>query len=92
MQNIRVHLIVNGKVQGVWFRESTRLKAVELLVKGWVKNRPDGTVEIVAESMEPNMKNFVEWCHEGPPRAVVSSVTLTNQEFRDEFDSFNIVF
>lgn len=92
MQNIRVHLIVSGKVQGVWFRESTRLKAVELAVKGWVKNRPDGTVEIVAEGMEPNINNFVEWCHEGPPRAVVSSVTLTNQEFRDEFDSFNIVF
>lgn len=92
MQNIRVHLIVSGKVQGVWFRESTRLKAVELVVKGWVKNRPDGTVEIVAEGMEPNLKKFVEWCHEGPPKAVVSSVSETVQEFKGEFDSFNIVF
>jgi len=92
MQNKRVHLIVSGIVQGVWFRESTRLKAEELMVKGWVKNRPDRTVEIVAEGMEPNLRKFVEWCHKGPPRAVVNTVTETVQEFRGELDSFNIVF
>jgi acylphosphatase len=92
MQDIRVHLIVSGRVQGVWFRESTRLKAEELMVKGWVKNRSDGTVEIMAEGMEQNIKKFVEWCHEGPPQAIVSSVTEIAQVFRAEFDSFNIVF
>lgn len=92
MQNMRVHLIVSGKVQGVWFRESTRLMAEQLMIKGWVKNRSDGTVEITAEGMEPNIKRFVEWCHGGPPQAVVSSVTEAAQEFRGEFDSFNIVF
>jgi acylphosphatase len=92
MQKKRVHLIVSGIVQGVWFRESTRLKAEELMIKGWVKNRPDRTVEIVAEGMEPNLKKFVEWCHEGPPKAVVNSVAETAQDYRGEFDSFNIVF
>jgi|WetSurMetagenome_2_1015567.scaffolds.fasta_scaffold744625_1 acylphosphatase len=92
MQNLRVYLIVSGRVQGVWFRESTRLTAEELKIKGWVKNRSDGTVEIIAEGMEPNIKKFVEWCHEGPPHAVVSSVKETTQEFKGEFDSFNIVF
>jgi acylphosphatase len=92
MQKSRVHLIVSGKVQGVWFRESTRLKAEELMIKGWVKNRPEGTVEIVAEGMEPDIKKFVEWCHEGPPRAIVRSLKETAQEFKGEFDSFNIVF
>jgi acylphosphatase len=89
---MRVHLIVSGRVQGVWFRESTRLKAAELMVKGWVKNRSDGTVEITAEGMELNIKKFVEWCHEGPPQAVVRSVTETAEKLRGEFDSFNIVF
>jgi acylphosphatase len=92
MHNIRVHLIVSGRVQGVWFRESTRLTAEEMMVKGWVKNRSDGTVEIVAEGMEPNIIKFVEWCHEGPPQAVVSSVKETVLDFIGEFDAFNIVF
>jgi acylphosphatase len=92
MQKMRVHLIVKGRVQGVWFRESTRITAEELMIKGWVKNRSDGTVEITAEGMEHNIKKFVEWCHEGPPQAIVNSVVETTQEFRDEFNSFGIVF
>lgn len=92
MENIRVHLIVEGRVQGVWYRESTRLKANELQARGWVKNRSDGTVEIIAEGREKNIRRFVEWCHEGPPYAVVSKITETPGEYLNEFDSFNIVF
>ena len=92
MKNARVHLVVEGRVQGVWYRDSTRLKATELEIKGWVKNRSDGTVEIVAEGHESDIRKFVEWCHEGPPYAVVGKITETSQEFRNEFDSFNIVF
>lgn len=90
--NIRVHLIVEGRVQGVWYRDSTRLKATELEIKGWVKNRSDGTVEIVAEGDESDIRRFVEWCHEGPPFAVVSKIRESSQEYRNEFNSFNIVF
>ncbi len=92
MEGVRVHIIVRGRVQGVWFRDSARIKAKELKIKGWVKNRPDQTVEIVAEGMEPDVKKFVQWCYEGPPQAVVSSVSETAQGFTGEFESFNIVF
>ena len=92
MKNIRVHLIVEGRVQGVWYRDSTRIKATELEIRGWVKNKPDGSVEITAEGPEKNIRKFVEWCHEGPQYAVVTKITQTLQEFRNEFDLFNIVF
>ena len=92
MKNVRVHLIVEGRVQRVWFRESTRIKATELQIKGWVKNRSDGTVEIIAEGLEENIIKFVEWCREGPPYAVVSKITEYPRDFINEFDSFNIVF
>ena len=92
MKNIRVHLIVEGRVQGVWYRDSTRIRATELEVKGWVRNMSDGSVEIIAEGPEENIRKFIEWCHEGPPYAVVTKITQTPQEFRNEFDLFNIVF
>ncbi len=92
MKNIRVHLILEGRVQGVCFRDSTRIKAAEFEIKGWVKNRSDGAVEITAEGPEANIRRFVEWCHEGPPYALVSKITESYQEYRNEFNSFNIVF
>lgn len=92
MKNVSVHLIVEGRVQGVWFRESTRIKATELDVTGWVKNRSDGSVEIIAEGPEANVREFVEWCHEGPSLAAVTEVKESPQKFRNEYDSFNIVF
>ncbi len=92
MKNIRVHLIIEGRVQGVWFRESTRLRATELDIKGWVKNKKDGSVEIVAEGPDENMHKFIDWCHDGPPYAVVTRLTQTAQEFKSEFSSFNVVF
>jgi acylphosphatase len=92
MKNIRVHLIVEGRVQGVCFRESTRIKATELEINGWVKNRRDGSVEITAEGTEGDIRKFVDWCHDGPPYAVVSNITESHQKFENEFDSFNIVF
>ena len=92
MENVRVHLVVEGRVQGVWYRDSTRIKASELEIKGWVKNRRDGNVEIVAEGPEVNIRKFIEWCHEGPPYAVVTKITESPGDYRNEFDSFNIVF
>ena len=92
MKNVRVHLIVEGRVQGVWFRESTRIKATKLEITGWVKNRSDGSVEIIAEGLEANVRKFVEWCHEGPSKAAVTEVKESPQKFINEYDSFNIVF
>ena len=92
MDNIRIRIIIQGRVQGVWFRDSTRRKARELGVNGWVKNRVDGNVEVLAEGPEANVKELIVWCHDGPPSAVVSRVDVTEEEWQGEFDSFDIVF
>ncbi len=92
MNNIRVRLIIEGRVQGVWFRESTRRKASGLGVRGWVKNRPDWTVEVLAEGPEDRVKGLVSWCHHGPSAAGVNRVQETEEKWQGEFDSFDIVF
>jgi len=68
VDNIRVRLIIEGRVQGVWFRESTRREAERLGVRGWVRNRREGSVEVVAEGPEESVRKLVDWCHHGLPR------------------------
>ncbi len=92
MADIRRRLIVEGRVQGVWFRDSTRREARSLGVYGWVRNRRDGSVEVVAEGPEGAVKRLVAWCHEGPPAASVSRVQEKEEAWTGEFDSFDIVF
>jgi acylphosphatase len=90
--NIRVSLIIGGRVQGVWFRDSTRGKAKELGVYGWVKNRSDGDVEVLAEGPADKMAQFIAWCHQGPPHARVNQVKEFPEEWEEEFDSFDIIW
>jgi acylphosphatase len=90
--NIRVRLIIEGLVQGVWFRDSTRREASRLGVFGWVRNRPDGKVEVLAEGPEEKVRNLVTWCHHGPPSARVNRVRETEEAWTGEFDSFDIVY
>lgn len=92
MNNIRVRLIIEGRVQGVWFRDSTRREALALGVSGWVRNRRDGSVEALAEGLEDQVQKLVSWCHHGPPHANVSRVHETRERWKGEFDSFDIVF
>jgi len=92
MDNIRTHLIIEGRVQGVWFRDSTRTEATRLNLTGWVKNRFDGSVELVAEGPRDKVKKLIEWCHHGPPSARVSGVHEIKEDFTGEFDSFRITF
>jgi acylphosphatase len=92
MDYIRTHLIIEGRVQGVFFRDSTRRVAIELGLKGWVKNRFDGAVEVVAEGPKENVEKLVEWCHYGPPSARVTRVHEIKEEYTEEFDSFRIAF
>ena len=75
MDNIRVHLIIEGRVQGVWFRESTRREAVSLKLTGWVRNRPDGSVEASIEGPEHLVDRLVSWCRKGPPAARVTALS-----------------
>lgn len=92
MDNIRVRLIIQGRVQGVWFRDSTRREAMGLGVNGWVKNRRDGSVEVLAEGPEERVTQLVTWCHHGPSHASVKDVHQTKEAWQGEFDSFDIVF
>ncbi len=92
MTNIRVRLIIQGRVQGVWFRESTRREAVALGITGWVKNRPDGGVEVLAEGPEDQIRSLVSWCNHGPSFARVDRVHEIQEGWKGEFESFEIVF
>jgi acylphosphatase len=75
-----VHLVIKGKVQGVFFRASTKEKAKESGIKGWVKNMPDGNVEVLAAGNKDQLENFIEWCRRGPKQAIVSDVIVSNAE------------
>jgi acylphosphatase len=92
MDNVRAHLIIEGRVQGVWFRDSTRQEATRLGLSGWVKNRFDGSVEVVAEGPREKVETLVAWCHHGPRAARVMNVHQLKEAFTGEFDGFQITF
>ena len=87
---VRVHLRIDGRVQGIFFRASTVEQASQLGLKGWVRNCPDGSVEVVAEGMRKKIERLVSWCQHGPPGAHVYNVTLQWEDFQDEFQDFQI--
>lgn len=76
----RMHVFVSGKVQGVWFRESTRQEAERLGLGGWVRNLPDGRVEALFTGPPPAVDQMVAWCHRGPDAAQVAEVAATPEE------------
>lgn len=87
----RVHLLIRGHVQGVWFRQSTERQARTLGLVGWVRNLPDGRVEIVAEGGDAAVDQLVAYCHAGPPAARVDHVTIDWQAPEGGFTSFEIL-
>jgi len=70
---VRSRVVVGGRVQGVWFRDSTRRMAAELGLAGWVRNLADGSVEAVFEGPAEKVARAVDWARKGPERAVVTS-------------------
>ena len=86
----RVHLIIRGMVQGVYFRASTAEEARNLGITGWVMNRNDGSVEVTAEGDRAKLENFIAWCRHGPRGAYVHQVQLEWQPFQNEFQGFRI--
>ena len=92
MAKRRAHVIVEGRVQGVFFRYETRSKAHALNLTGWVKNRYDGSVEAVFEGEERDVKKMIEWCHQGPPAAIVRNVSVEWDEPKGEYSSFSVSY
>ncbi|MBI4850112.1 MAG: acylphosphatase [Nitrospirae bacterium] len=90
MENGKVHVIISGLVQGVFFRASTRDMAVTLGLKGWVRNLPDGNVEAVFEGPVEKLKQAVQWCRKGPSGASVIKVEEKWQEYSGKFRGFDI--
>lgn len=86
----RVSLRIRGKVQGVFFRESTRIEAARLGLIGWVRNRDDGSVEAVAEGEPAALEDFIRWCHRGPQAARVTDVERAESEPTGEFRAFTV--
>lgn len=80
---------VSGKVQGVFFRASTKEKADVLAVKGFVRNEPNGDVYIEAEGEEVALHEFEAWCQQGPPRASVSNIDVHTGEIKN-FTDFTV--
>jgi acylphosphatase len=87
MKHVSIHVV--GKVQGVFFRASTKEKADELGVKGTVRNNMDGSVSIEAEGEEKNLQEFIEWCKQGPKFAYVEHCEVQEAAFQN-FKNFSI--
>lgn len=86
----RLHAIVSGRVQGVSFRYYTTQKAQQLNLTGWVRNNPDGTVEVVAEGDRADLDKLLEFLHTGSPAARVQHVDSTRETGQESFKSFSV--
>jgi len=85
-----VHLIIKGKVQGVFYRARTKDEAERLRITGWIKNTDNGDVEVMAAGDDDAIDTFIHWCRQGPPRAIVKEV-IVNKAGGEAFEGFEIV-
>ena len=90
--NVRVRVLVSGKVQGVFLRHNIKEQAKMLRLKGWVKNLPDGKVEAVVEGEKEIIETIIKWVRQGPFLSRVDSIKVDWQEARGEFDDFQILY
>ena len=89
-EKIRVHVIVSGRVQGVFFRQHTFKKAKELGIFGWVKNLEDGKVEAIFEGEKEKVEKMISWSKQGPASASVDDFEIEWQEYKGEFKNFKV--
>ncbi len=86
-----LHARVEGRVQGVFFRDSTRRQAQSLGLTGWVRNMPDGAVETVIQGEEETLQKMKNWLKEGPPHSVVVNVSYKEIEGDMNYNDFKII-
>ncbi len=89
---VEIFCIVSGKVQNVRYRDYVQVSAGELGLNGWVRNEPDGTVAVCAQGLPDQLKDFVEYLHEGSLNARVDAVSVDWRTARKLFDDFSIYF
>jgi acylphosphatase len=80
----RISLRISGKVQGVFYRQSSMEKAEELGITGFAMNKDDGTVYIEAQGNDEDLQKFISWCESGPSRARVDTVFVNDMDLKDE--------
>ena len=85
-----VHVKVSGKVQGVWFRASTKQEAEKNGINGWVKNTSNGCVEAVFQGDEQKIMDIIDWCYKGPPLSAVEHVDVKEIDTEDKYESFSM--
>jgi acylphosphatase len=90
MPDRRIEAVVRGRVQGVAFRHHTQVEATRLYLRGWVANRADGSVRVVAEGAEPALRRLADWLHAGPSAAYVEDIDLRWMDATGEFRIFEI--
>ena len=89
-EKVRAHVVVSGRVQGVFFRAEAQEKAKELGVFGWVKNLAEGRVEAVFEGERDKVEQLLKWAKKGPPGAIVNDLNVVWEEYQAEFSNFEI--
>jgi len=92
MKQQRVHLLVSGKVQGVFFRQALKVVAKKNNVLGWVRNLKDGRVEAILEGDNKSINPVIEWTRIGPANSRVDDIEVSNEEFKNEFSTFEILY
>jgi acylphosphatase len=85
-----LHIIVKGKVQGVFYRATAKEVADRCRIKGWVRNTKEGDVEIMASGSKEDLQSFVDWCRKGPNRAIVQDVFITTED-DTSFEDFLVI-
>ena len=90
-ENVRVRAVISGRVQGVAFRFETQWAAERIGVQGWVRNRPDGTVEAVFEGERTRVEEMLAWCRRGPALARVAAVDVQWEDYRGDLVEFRIL-
>jgi len=86
----QIHIFVIGRVQGVFFRQSTKVMAIKNNVNGWVRNLDDGRVEILAQGETQDINNLTQWCKIGPANSRVDEFELSEETITDEFENFEV--
>ena len=92
MKQQRVHILVSGKVQGVFFRQALKVVAKKNNVLGWVRNLKDGRVEAIVEGDNKSINSVIEWTHIGPANSRVDDTEVSNEEFKNEFSTFDVLY
>ena len=92
MNSKRVHLLIKGRVQGVYFRQTMMETAEKNNVLGWVRNLPDNQVESILEGNNSNVDAVIEWAHFGPAGAVVDELKISEENYVGEFSEFEICY